>query len=100
MSGKCPCGKCHCFICGNQMERDLEIQSLQSQVARLKADLKEVCEFYGNKDSWKRSNKSAHSIITYNDMEEGMSFERGGYKYYNVALGGKLARQKLKGIEE
>lgn len=27
----CPCGKCHCFNCGNQMTRDDELTRLEAE---------------------------------------------------------------------
>ena len=31
---KCPCGKCHCLICGNQMEKS-KLAELEVQVEKL-----------------------------------------------------------------
>ncbi len=41
---KCPCGKCHCFICGNQMERDQEIARLQKQLDKAKECLGKIAD--------------------------------------------------------
>ena len=35
----CPCGHCHCEICGNQMTKDEKLGELHAEIARLKTEI-------------------------------------------------------------
>jgi len=35
----CPCGKCHCVICGNQMDRDAALVAAEKRIEELATEL-------------------------------------------------------------
>lgn len=92
----CPCGKCHCEVCGNQMTKDAYIASIQSELDALKRERDTLRDAY--QVAADSSFKQAHDIMIKDVELAALKAERDAAREEMVQrefeLSGKLAEAR------